>query len=134
MKLAGLGVRFLSMVYETVLLVALLLAATALFVAALGDSSRPPLRILLQLYLLLVTGIYLVWSWTGGRRTLAMRTWRIRLVNRDGGAPSVRAALVRYVCAVAGIGACAAGLLWPVIDPERQFLHDRIAGTRLVRD
>jgi uncharacterized RDD family membrane protein YckC len=133
-KLAGLPIRFLAMVYEAVLLAALLLVATALFLAVAGDSSRPPLRIALQLYLVLIAGIYLVWSWTGGRRTLAMRTWRIRLVNRDGGVPSLRTALVRYVCAVAGIAACAAGLLWPVIDPEHQFLHDRIAGTRLVRD
>ncbi len=26
----------------------------------------------------------------------------------------------------------AVGYLWPIVDPDRQFLHDRIAGTRIV--
>ena len=132
MKLAALRIRLLAMIYEGVLLAALLLAATALFLIVAGDSSHPPLRTLLQAYLLSVAGMYLVWSWTGGRRTLAMRTWRIRLVDRHGGAPGLRTALVRYVWALLGIGACALGLIWSIFDAERQFLHDRIAGTRLV--
>jgi len=122
------------MLYDAVLLIALLLSATAVFLAAFGDSSAPPLRTALQLYLLAIAGSYLVWSWTGGRRTLAMRTWKIRLVDRQGGAIDVRTALVRYLCGVLGIGAFAAGLVWSLFDPERQFLHDRIAGTRLVRE
>ena len=134
MKLASLRVRLLSMIYDAALLVTVLLAATAVFVAAFGDSSAPPLRTALQFYLLLVAALYLVWSWTGGRRTLAMRTWKVHLVNRHGGAVDVRTALVRYLCAVLGIAAFAAGLCWSLFDPERQFLHDRIAGTRLVRD
>lgn len=134
MKLASLRIRLLAMVYEAVLLAALLLAATALFLGIAGDSSHGPLRTLLQVYLLICAGTYLVWSWTGGRRTLAMRTWRIRLVDRSGGAVGLRTALVRYGSALLGIGACAAGLVWSIFDSERQFLHDRIAGTRLVRD
>ena len=127
-------VRLAAMVYEAVLLAALLLAATALFMGVGGDSSRPPMRTALQLYLMTLAGTYFVWSWTGGRRTLPMRTWRMRLVDRHGGPVGLRTALVRYVCALLGIGACAVGLVWSIVDPERQFLHDRIAGTRLVRD
>ena len=134
MKLAGLRVRLASMAYEALLLIALLLPATALFVAVFGDSRLPPLRTALQLYLLASVGIYLVWSWTGGRRTLAMRTWKIRLASRDGGTVGLQAAVVRYLTAVLGIAALGAGVLWSVVDPERQFLHDRVAGTRIVRE
>ena len=28
----------------------------------------------------------------------------------------------------------AINFLWAGVDPERQFLHDRIAGTRILRD
>jgi uncharacterized RDD family membrane protein YckC len=133
-KLASLGARLLSMVYEALLLAAVLLPATTLFTALFGDSSQQPLRGALQLYLLLTAGLYLVWCWTGGRRTLAMRTWHIRLVDRNGLPLDVRTALLRYIFAVLGIAAGAAGLLWTIVDPERQFLHDRIAGTRIVRD
>ena len=134
MELAGLRVRLASMAYEALLLIALLLPATAVFVAVFGDSRLPPWRTALQLYLLASAGIYLIWSWTGGRRTLAMRTWKIRLASRDGGTVGLRTAVVRYLIAVLGIAAFGAGVLWSVVDPERQFLHDRLAGTRLVRE
>lgn len=122
------------MVYEAVLLAALLLALTGLFLAVFGDASEQPLRTALRVHLLLSAGIYFVWSWTGGRRTLPMRTWRIRLVDRRGAPPGVRTALLRYACAVIGIAAGALGIAWALFDPERQFLHDRIAGTRIVAD
>ncbi len=134
MKFAGLRARILSMTYEAVLLTGLLGIATAFFIAVFGDSRSQPLRTVLQLYLLLIAGIYLVWSWTGSRRTLPMRTWHMRLVDRRGHCPSVRIAITRYIVAVLGIAACTVGLIWVLIDPERQFLHDRIAGTRLVLD
>ena len=122
------------MIYEAVLLAALLVAATALFVAVAGDSTATVMRTALRMYLVLIAGIYLVWSWTGGRRTLAMQTWRIRLVDREGKIPDLRTATVRYVVALLGIAAFALGLFWAVLDRERQFLHDRIAGTRLIRE
>ena len=134
MKLAGLRPRILSMAYEAVLLAALLLIATALFVALFGDSRAQPLRTGLQFYLLIVTGSYFIGSWTGGRRTLPMRTWHMRLLDRSGSPPTLGVALARYLGALIGIGACGAGIVWPIFDPERLFLHDRIAGTRLVLD
>jgi uncharacterized RDD family membrane protein YckC len=131
MKFAGLRTRILSMTYEAILVAGLLVIATAFFIAIFGDSREQPLRAVLQLYLLLIVGIYLVWSWTDERRTLPMRTWHMRLVDRRGHCPNLRRAITRYLVAVLGIAACGVGLLWALIDPERQFLHDRIAGTRL---
>jgi uncharacterized RDD family membrane protein YckC len=95
---------------------------------------------------------YLCWCWTGGRRTLAQKTWRLRLVTRDGETLDRRRALLRYfalwvgpligVAAYAllqpfGLGKVAAvalafNFLWALIDGDREFLHDRIAGTRLL--
>lgn len=126
--------RLLALVYETLLLAALLLVATAVFVAIAGDSRSQPLRSVLQCYLLAVAGAYFVWNWTGGRRTLPMRTWRMHLADRLGRPLDPRRAVIRYLAAVVGLGLFGTGILWALFDPERQFLHDRIAGTRLVRD
>ena len=134
MKFAGLRTRILSMIYEGVLLTGLLTVATGCFIAVFGDSREQPMHAAFQLYLLLIAGIYLVWSWTGERRTLPMRTWRIRLVDVGGHCPDVRRAIARYLVAVLGIAAGGVGLLWALVDPEHQFLHDRIAGTRLAVD
>ena len=131
---AALHIRLLSLLYEALLLAALLLIATALFVALVGDSSAQPLRAVLQIYLLTIAAIYFTWSWSGGRRTLAMRTWRLRLVDGGGKPPSVKRSLVRFVAAAVGLPLGGIALWWALLDRERLLLHDRIAGTRLVRD
>jgi uncharacterized RDD family membrane protein YckC len=131
---AALRIRVVSAVYEALLLAALLIAATAIFVAIAGDSREPPLRIVLQVYLLAVAAVYFVWSWTGGRRTLPMHTWRLRLVGRNGDPPPFGAALIRFAVAAATWPLGALPLWWALVDPQRSFLHDRVAGTHLVRE
>jgi uncharacterized RDD family membrane protein YckC len=121
------------MVYEALLLVAVLavIYLLPLAVAASMNSSVPP-DWLLWLYLLFVTGCYFVWQWRQGQ-TLAMRTWGIELKSAAGGTPPWSRLLIRYLAAWAGIGGLGVGLLWALLDADRQFLHDRLAGTRLVR-
>lgn len=91
-------------------------------------------RPLLQLYWLVLCGGYFVWQWRHGGRTLPMRTWRLRLVARDGGPLTLRHGIYRYLLAALGLALFGTGLLWALIDRERQFLHDRLAGTRIVKD
>lgn len=113
-----------------------------------------PERVALFCSLFAVLAAYFVWCWSNGRRTLAMKTWKLRLARADGGTVAPRLALLRYLAAwigpalaVAayavlaryGWGAHAAWLvalnfLWAFVDPDRQFLHDRIAGTRIILD
>ena len=81
-----------------------------------------------------------------------MKTWRLGIIRVDGTALDRRSALVRYVAgwigALLGLAAylalhgaamakytvagVAVNFLWALFDPDRQFLHDRIAGTRIV--
>jgi uncharacterized RDD family membrane protein YckC len=131
---ASVSVRLLALLYEAVLVAALLLLATAVFVLLAGDSSSEPRRALLQLYLVTVAGVYFVWSWTGGRRTLPMRTWRLRLLDARNRSPSVRSAVTRYLVALVTLPLGGLALLWALVDSERRFLHDRLAGTRVVRE
>ncbi len=99
-----------------------------------------------------VGALYCVGFWTGGRRTLAQKTWALRLTTSAGETPELKRALARYFAiwigpalalvaylplAQAGHGGYAAILLafnfaWAAFDPQRRFLHDRIAGTRVV--
>jgi len=149
------------LVYEALLLAALVLIAGFLVAPLVSPGSSPgrPLRLpdlpsrVIEFCILFAAGAwYYVWSWTGGRKTLPMKTWHIAIVDTEGAPPDLRTALGRYlaswigpVCALgayvalrpAGLGAHAAWLvglnyLWALVDPDRSFLHDRIAGTRLV--
>jgi uncharacterized RDD family membrane protein YckC len=97
------------------------------------DAGSPLMRALFRAWLLLLIGGYFVYCWVRGGQTLAMKTWRLRVATRNGGALSWRQATARYVVAVLGVGLFGLGLLWALIDPERQFLHDRLAGTRIFR-
>jgi uncharacterized RDD family membrane protein YckC len=125
--------RLACLFYETLLLAAVL-AVTYLLPLAVAASIRgsAPPSALSWLYLLAVSGCYFVWQWRRGQ-TLAMRTWGIALQAADGGVPSHRQLVVRYLLAWASIGVLGIGIVWALFDPNRQFLHDRLAGTRLIR-
>ena len=125
---ASLSKRFAAMVYETLLLLALLFVADYLFISLTHNRQSMPFRIGLQLWLASVIGVYFVWQWQHGQ-SLAMKTWRIRLVTRDNRPLTLTRSIVRLLFVI-----CLPGIsqLWAFVDRDRQFLHDRLAGTRLV--
>ncbi len=131
-RVPGISRRLASGVYELLILAAVVLIATFPFLAILGDATVGWKRHLLQAWVLSVVGAYLVGFWTRGGQTLAMKTWRIRLVRDDGGAVGTARAVHRYLLAVLGTAALGLGFLWALFDRDRQFLHDRLAGTALV--
>ena len=130
---AGLGRRLLSLTYEALLVTAVVLAGSlpfVMFAHGAGSIARP----LFQLYLVALIGAYFTWQWRRGGRTLAMKTWRLKLVTRAGTALTWRDAVRRYLFALAGTLALGAGFLWALLDREGLFLHDRLAGTKIVKE
>lgn len=129
MVLATLTRRCICLVYDAFLLAAILFLAGLLVVGLHpGEPGGVP-KLAYQIYLFAAVGVYYVWFWRHGGQTLAMKTWRIRLVDAAGGTVGLAQAWKRYVILVLTFGVC---FLWAVFDRERQFLHDRLAGTRLV--
>ena len=114
------------MVYEAVLLFAVAFFAAWLFFFASGgrDASSGGLRYALQLFIAAVFAAYFLWCWLRGGQTLAMKAWRIRLVD-----VTPRKALLRFGLALLLLPV---SIAWALFDRDRQFLHDRLAGTRLV--
>ena len=128
----GLGRRLLGLVYEALLLTAVVLLAGGLAtgLARLTGVGHP--RLLTQLVLLLVCGSYFLLQWTRSGQTLPMKTWRMRVETQDGRLLDGAAALRRLVLATLGYGMAGITILWALFDHDRQFLHDRLGGTRLV--
>jgi uncharacterized RDD family membrane protein YckC len=124
----GLLRRLAAMGYEAVLLFAVAFFAAWLFFFASGgrDASAGWPRYLLQFFIGLVFAGYFLWSWLRGGQTLAMKTWHIRLVDVTPGK-----ALLRFVLAFL-LMPTGISIVWALFDREKQFLHDRLAGTRLV--
>lgn len=158
---AGLWRRFGAFVHELLFLVGYLFIVGLVFAAFSGESmsaGKPqllsgPVLWFQQLYLFSTIGAYFVFFWTKGRRTLAFKTWQLRLLPAldDLIAPTTKQAVIRYLATWIGpalglliyviigsatgplwIFAMFANFFWAFVDRERQFLHDRIAKTRVV--
>lgn len=151
----GIARRLASFLYEGVLLFGVVMAAGLLYSPLTGQRHALQGTVGLQLFLFLVIGVYFVTFWSRSGQTVAMKTWRIRLVARDGGPVSQPRALARYLLSwlwfapalatiklahftsagpiatllVFGIAAYAA-LAW--LRPDRQYWHDAVCGTRLI--
>jgi uncharacterized RDD family membrane protein YckC len=151
----GLMRRLACFVYEGVLLFGVVMAAGLAYGVAFGQRDAMLGRAGLQALLFIVLGAYFTWFWSHGGQTLAMKTWRIRLVQSDGKpAPPLRCTL-RWLLAwawfapallalwlagnprgwtvAAALSAGVAGYaLLARLRADRQFWHDAVCGTRLV--
>ncbi|HEX5804055.1 MAG TPA: RDD family protein [Azospira sp.] len=129
----GIFRRLAAMFYEILLATALLIFTLVVPHMLLGAFARvqaPPLALLTHLFVVLL--VYCTWFWVNGGQTLAMKTWRIRVVDVGGGPLRPAQAVLRYMAAWVSIGCGGLGILWALFDRDGQFLHDRIADTRLV--
>lgn len=147
--------RLASFLYEGVLLFGIVVV-TGLVYAGITDQRHALVgQRGLQALLFIVLGLYFIGFWVRQGQTLAMRTWHVRLVAADGGRVSAWRATLRYLLAwlwflpalalLHGAGLQGGGHFSVVLvvgvlayaalarlHPQRQFVHDVIAGTRLV--
>lgn len=145
--------RMACWLYEGVLMFGVVFMAGYLFGTLTQTRHALDNRHWLQAFLFVVFGIYFGWFWAKGQ-TLAMKTWHIRVVDRQGRPLTQARALWRYVlcwlwflpplAAVAPfalsageVSVLATGwvLVWALLSRfqrEGQFWHDIWAGTRLV--
>ena len=148
--------RMASFVYEGVLIFGLLMTA-GLFYAGLTEQRNALAgRHGLQAFLFVVLGAYFGWFWSHGGQTVAMKTWRLRVQRVDGRPLTFTHALLRFLLSwlwflpatmslwLAGASSAApiaAALTTGIVvyaaltrlHPDRQFWHDTVCGTRLVR-
>jgi uncharacterized RDD family membrane protein YckC len=128
---AGLLRRMASVVYEALLLIPVLFISAYLFLALTQSADGWLKRPLFQAWLVCVLAVYFIYCWLHGGQTLAMKTWRIRLARADGEKISLRQGVARFLAALWGVFLLGVGFWWAFIDRDRQFLHDRLCGTRL---
>jgi uncharacterized RDD family membrane protein YckC len=151
----GLRRRLACFVYEGVLLFGVVMFTGLLYGLLTQQKHALVGQHGLQGLLFAVLGLYFGWFWSHGGQTVAMKTWQIRVLTRDGAPLSLPRALWRYLLSwmwflpalalahAAGLhtgGSIGAALAIGVvlyagivrINVPRQYLHDLLAGTRLV--
>jgi uncharacterized RDD family membrane protein YckC len=130
---AGFVRRLAACFYELLSLIAIWFFCAFVFVMLDGQIESAAERLLLQVVLWVVTGVYLVACWVKTGQTLAAQAWKIKLVNADKTPLACKTALIRYVLATVSLFCFGLGFLWAIVDKEHLFLHDRLANTRLIK-
>jgi uncharacterized RDD family membrane protein YckC len=156
----GWGARLGCLLYEGVLLFGVitgLVVLPAVLLAYLLRSSPGLLSpTVLGIWFFVALGGYFIYFWSRSGQTLAMLTWRIRLVTAQGTTLTPARAAARYVLSwmwvlpaplivhLSGLrgwgpflGALMAGMLGYAalarLHPDRQYWHDALCRTRLIR-
>jgi uncharacterized RDD family membrane protein YckC len=134
---AGFGRRLAALLYDSLLLAALLMIFTggALFfthgVAVVPATAGAWVYVYRAGLVLLIAGYYLI-NWLRSGQTLGMRAWRLRVVSDSGQPPALRAAALRVLFGALAWAPAALGVLWLYLDPDHLALHDRLSKTRVV--
>jgi len=153
MNTPGLWRRMACWLYEGLLLFGVVFLAGYLFSTLSQSRNAMDNRHPLQAFVFVIFGIYFVWFWARGQ-TLAMKTWHIRIVDRQGKAITQSRALARYALSwvwflpplialspfqLNGAESTVIIIGWVIVwallsrfHPQRQFWHDAWAGTRLI--
>jgi uncharacterized RDD family membrane protein YckC len=134
---AGFGRRLAALLYDALLLAALLMIFTggALFFthgAAVVPETAGAWVYLYRAGLVLVIAGYYLLNWLRSGQTLGMRAWRLRVVTDSGNTLTWRAAALRALFGALAWAPAALGVLWLYVDRDHLALHDRLSKTRVV--
>jgi len=127
----GLRRRLVCMLYEGLVIFSILLIGFLLPQIVLSGFGWVVGAKALWVHVLLLLMAYFLWCWLNGGQTLPMKTWKLRVVDESGRPVRPLQAVLRYLAAWPSILLLGIGLLWALFDKDKQFLHDRIAGTRI---
>lgn len=126
--------RLGALIYDGLLLAALLMIGTACFLPFThGEAvTQPVLRFVLRIFLLgLIVGFFGVF-WTRTGQTLGMQSWRLKVERLDGRLLSWKDVVLRLGAAFLSWLPLGLGYLWILFDAEGRAWHDRLSGTRVV--
>lgn len=128
---ASLGRRFGAILYDTLLVFALMFLATLPFIAiragepvAAGDPAY-------QVTMFVVAYVFFAGFWWRVGRTLGMQSWRLSLETMDGRKPDLSSASLRFFGALISWLPAGLGFWWALWDRDNLCWHDRLSGTRL---
>jgi len=134
---AGVLRRLGAMLYDTLLIIALLMAITAALLTFTGGEAITPARLgpfeyAYQALLVFAVVAFFGWFWTRRGQTLGMTAWRLQVVREDGALLTWADTLKRLACALVSLLAGGLGYFWIWIDRDKLAWHDRWTHTRVI--
>jgi uncharacterized RDD family membrane protein YckC len=134
---AGLLRRLAAMFYDGLLLVAILMIATALMLPLTGgeaitQAGRPWLELAYRLVIAGLVVLFFGTFWTRRGQTLGMASWRLRVEREDGSLLTWGDTVKRLAAALLSWLPLGLGYFWILLDREGRAWHDRLSRTRVV--
>ena len=121
------------MLYDTVILLGLLILASAVALP-FGEVDKAALHdFWFTLWLLVVCFAYLGSCWRYGGMTVGMRAWKIRLISSNGQTISWPWCLLRFAVGLFSLAVFGLGILWALVDRKNRTWHDLAAHTELIK-
>jgi uncharacterized RDD family membrane protein YckC len=124
--------RLAAVLYDGLLIAAVLFLATLPFIALRAGEPVEPGNLLYQLTLVFITFAFFVGFWSRKGRTLGMQSWGLQLEAAGGESPTVLACIIRFLAAILSWVPFGLGFAWQLWDKDQLTWHDRLSGTRLV--
>jgi uncharacterized RDD family membrane protein YckC len=134
---AGLLRRVAALIYDGLLLVAVLMLATVLFLPLTGGEAvlartHPWLELAYRAVLMLLVVGFNGIFWTRSGQTLGMAAWRLRVERENGALLTWPDTVRRLAASVLSWLPLGLGYVWLLFDPARRTWHDRLSSTRVV--
>ncbi len=126
--------RLGAIIYDAILLIAVLFFATALLLPFNQGEAFTASQLFYPLYLFVISFIFYGWFWTHGGQTLGLRTWKLKLLTVNQQPISWSHALVRFLTAFVSWGFFGLGFFWILIDNNKRSWHDHLSKTTLFFD
>ncbi|WP_292357439.1 RDD family protein [Methylophaga sp. UBA1490] len=120
------------MMYDSMLLVSVLLVAAAVAVALNGGEAIGANNPFFFVYLLGVAFIFYGWFWTHGGQTLGMRAWRVYLISGQNTGINWQQAFLRFMVGLFSWLPLGLGYWWLWLSPDKLSWHDIASGSYLV--
>lgn len=118
--------------YDGLLLLAVLFLATAIALPLNAGKAFSSDQYIYPLYLLAVSFLFYGWFWTHGGQTLGLRSWKIKVVDKELKPLNWKHALLRFFAATLSWLCLGSGFLWILVDKNKRAWHDYLSGTLLI--
>ena len=126
---AKLWKQFAAMLYDSLLVIAILFVATAIALMFNHGEAIEANRFY-NFYLVLLVFIFYAWFWHRSGQTLGMRVWKIRIISEFGGNPDWTISFLRLVFALISIACLGLGYWWRLFKPYTW--HDHLSQTSVI--
>ena len=123
--------RFGAILYDSLLVFALMFLATLPFIAIRIGEPVAAGDFYYQLTMFGVAYLFFAGFWSRASRTLGMQSWGLSLETMDGLKPGFSKASLRFFAAILSWLPAGLGFWWQLWDKDKLCWHDRLSGTKL---